>query len=67
MNSAMQERSRGRFGSFLGEWRTNISRSVLVIGATLIALLAIWPLATLVAEMAGSLNEGGTGLSSDGP
>ena len=63
----MQERSRGRFGSFLGEWRTNISRSVLVIGATLIALLAIWPLATLVAEMAGSLNEGGTGLSSDGP
>ena len=67
MNSAMQERSRGRFGSFLGEWRTNISRSVLVIGATLIALLAIWPLATLVAEMAGSLNEGGIGLSSDGP
>ena len=67
MNSAMQERSRGRFGSFLGEWRTNISRSILVIGATLIALLAIWPLATLVAEMAGSLNEGGTGLSSDGP
>ena len=67
MNSAMQERSRGRFGSFLGEWRTNISRSVLVIGATLIALLAIWPLATLVAEMAGSLNEAGTGLSSDGP
>ena len=63
----MQERSRGRFGSFLGEWRTNISRSVLVIGASLIALLAIWPLATLVAEMAGSLNEGGTGLSSDGP
>ena len=63
----MQERSRGRFGSFLGEWRTNISRSILVIGATLIALLAIWPLATLVAEMAGSLNEGGTGLSSDGP
>ncbi|MGE4581282.1 MAG: iron ABC transporter permease [Synechococcus sp.] len=63
----MQERSRGRFGSFLGEWRTNISRSVLVIGATLIALLAIWPLVTLVAEMAGSLNEGGTGLSSDGP
>lgn len=67
MNSAMQERSRGRFGSFLGEWRTNISRSILVIGATLIALLAIWPLASLVAEMAGSLNEGGTGLSSDGP
>ena len=67
MNSAMQERSRGRFGSFLGERRTNISRSILVIGATLIALLAIWPLATLVAEMAGALNEGGTGLSSDGP
>ena len=67
MKAAMQERSRGSFGSLLGEWRSNISRSVLVIGAALIALLAIWPLITLIIEMVGTINQEGSGLSSDGP
>jgi len=63
----MRARSQGPLGSVLSRERSSISRLLLVIAATLIAILALWPLWTLIDEMAGSLQQGANGLHSDGP
>ena len=63
----MRARSRGPLGSLLRRERSSISRLLLVIVATLIAVLALWPLLTLIAEVGGSLQQGTSGLHSDGP
>ena len=62
----MRARSRRPFSSVLKRERSSISRLLLVIAATLIAILALWPLMTLVAEVAGSLQQGTSGLHADG-
>ena len=63
----MRARSQGPLGSVLSRERSSISRLLLVIAATLIAILALWPLWTLIDEMAGSLQQGANSLHSDGP
>ena len=44
----MRARSQGPLGSVLSRERSSISRLLLVIAATLIAILALWPLWTLI-------------------
>ena len=63
----MRARSQGPLGLVLSRERSSISRLLLVIAATLIAILALWPLWTLIDEMAGSLQQGANSLHSDGP